>query len=161
MMEGMSTDEPRIVEGPELTAAEVYGIWKIRDLVFAFEQHCEEPEVDDLDLLPGTVHLWFADAQGPTSYIRVYRDAGGILHLGRVATRKDQRGQGLAGRLLRAAHERWAGEEIAISAQAYLEQWYAGFGYQRRGDEYMEAGIPHVPMHRPAMDVQGSGSSSG
>ncbi|MFI5428008.1 hypothetical protein [Aeromicrobium sp. UC242_57] len=57
----------RIVAGDQLTAQDVYDIWKIRDAVFAFEQHVEDVDVDGLDLLATTTHLWLADVHGPTS----------------------------------------------------------------------------------------------
>ena len=134
--------------GDELTAGDVYAIWQIRDAVFAVEQQCDEPDVDGIDLLPTTTHLWCADAGGPTSYLRTYVTDDGVRRVGRVATRKDARGRGLSSRLLRDVHDRWGSEEIRIGAQAYLEEWYGSFGYERCGDGYVEAGIPHVPMIR-------------
>jgi len=138
-----------IVPGDQLTTVELYGIWKIRDVVFAYEQRCDEPDVDDLDLLPTTTHLWFADEQGPTSYLR-FLTHDEPWRLGRVCTRREVRGQGLSGRLLHAAHERWGHRPIKIGAQAHLERWYGSFGYVTCGDHYEEAGIDHVPMLRPA-----------
>jgi ElaA protein len=35
-----------------------------------------------------------------------------------------------------------------LNAQAYLEDWYARFGFVRDGADFMEDGIPHVPMRR-------------
>ncbi|RLV56912.1 GNAT family N-acetyltransferase [Aeromicrobium phragmitis] len=143
------TASPHVKRGDELTAQDVYGIWRIRDIVFAVEQQCDEPDVDGLDLLPTTTHLWFADDLGPTSYLRTYVGTDGVRKVGRVATRKEHRGRGLSSALLRAVHERWGADEIRLGAQAYLEQWYASFGYQRCGEDFMEAGILHVPMRRP------------
>ena len=37
--------------GTQLSAQDVYDIWRIRDQVFAFEQHVEDVDVDGLDLL--------------------------------------------------------------------------------------------------------------
>jgi ElaA protein len=40
-----------------------------------------------------------------------------------------------------------AGErEVVLGAQSYLAEWYAGFGFVRDGEDYVEDGIPHVPM---------------
>ena len=36
--------------------------------------------------------------------------------------------------------------EVVLDAQAYLSDWYARFGFVRDGAEYLEDGIPHVPM---------------
>jgi ElaA protein len=43
-----------------------------------------------------------------------------------------------------------AGREVVLGAQSYLEKWYARFGFERDGSEYVEDGIPHVPMRRKA-----------
>jgi ElaA protein len=37
---------------------------------------------------------------------------------------------------------------ITLGAQAYLEHWYARFGFGRSGPDYLEDGIPHLPMRR-------------
>ena len=141
--------ELHVVDGPDLTAADVYAIWQIRDLVFACEQAITEPDVDGVDLRPDCTHLWLADDRGITSYLRTYVDAG-HRKVGRVCTRRDQRGLGQSGRLIAAVHERWPGEEIHLGAQAYLEQWYGSHGYVRTGPNYDDAGIDHVPMVRAA-----------
>jgi ElaA protein len=140
----------RILAGDELTAKDVHDVWKIRDAVFAFEQHVEDVDVDGLDLLPTTTHLWVEDEDGPTSYLRVYVGGDGVRHIGRVCTRKDQRGRGLSGRLMAETTRLWGDQELVLNAQAYLERWYEGFGYARSGETYVEAGIDHVPMTRPA-----------
>ncbi|MGA8850580.1 MAG: GNAT family N-acetyltransferase [Aeromicrobium sp.] len=140
----------RHVDGPDLTAADVYAIWKIRDIVFAVEQQCDEPDVDDLDLLATTTHLWFADDDGPTSYLRVLTDADGARRIGRVATRVDSRRRGLSGQLVAEVTRLWGDGVLRLNAQAYLEGWYGRFGYHRSGENFVEASIDHVPMQRPA-----------
>ena len=35
-----------------------------------------------------------------------------------------------------------------LDAQSYLAHWYARFGYEASGPEFVEDGIPHVPMRR-------------
>lgn len=137
----------RTVVGSDLTAQDVYDIWKIRDAVFAVEQQVDEEDVDGRDLLTGTTHLWLADADAPTSYLRSYVEDG-VRHIGRVCTRKGQRGRGLSGRLMAECSRLWGDDVMVLNAQAYLETWYESFGYVRSGDDYVEAGIDHVPMTR-------------
>jgi ElaA protein len=36
--------------------------------------------------------------------------------------------------------------EVVLGAQSYLETWYAEFGFVRDGDDYLDDGIPHLPM---------------
>ncbi|MDQ3157776.1 MAG: GNAT family N-acetyltransferase [Actinomycetota bacterium] len=139
----------KCLRGNELSAADVYAIWKIRDSVFAFEQHVEDVDVDDLDLLPDTIHLWVSDESGPTSYLRIL-GGDGHLKIGRVCTRKDMRGNGLSGELMREVSTRFGDGVLELNAQAYLERWYEGFGYKRTGENFDDAGIDHVPMTRPA-----------
>ncbi|MGJ9414390.1 GNAT family N-acetyltransferase [Aeromicrobium sp. CF4.19] len=134
--------------GDQLSAREVYEIWRIRDAVFAVEQKCDEPDVDGIDLLSTCSHLWLADDDGLTSYLRTFTTDGGVRKIGRVATRRDARGQGLSSRLLESVLERWGDAEIQLGAQAYLHDWYESFGFRRDGDNYREAGIEHVPMRR-------------
>ena len=135
-------------QAPDLSAREVYEIWRIRDVVFAVEQQCDEPDVDGVDLHDDCTHLWIADDDGIIqSYLRTYV-ADGVRKIGRVATLKDARGQGLSGNLLREVIARWGVQELKLGAQAYLENWYGTFGFVTTGDHYMEAGIDHVPMTR-------------
>ena len=37
---------------------------------------------------------------------------------------------------------------VRISAQSYLEKYYAKFGFVKCSDEYLEDNIPHVEMLR-------------
>lgn len=136
--------------GAELSARDVYEIWRIRDVVFAVEQQCDEPDVDGVDLYDDCAHLWIADHDGIVqSYLRTYV-AGGVRKIGRVATLKEARGQGLSGTLIREVLDRWGDQEIRIGAQAYLEDWYGSFGFVTSGPHYTEAGIDHIPMTRQA-----------
>lgn len=142
------SEHPRIVTGDALSAQDVHDIWKIRDQVFAFEQHVEDTDVDGRDLLATTTHLWLSDDEGPTTYLRVYDD--GNVRVGRVCTRKDCRGRGLSGQLMAEVSRLWGDREIVLNAQSHLEQWYESFGYVRSGDDFDEAGIRHTPMIRRA-----------
>ena len=139
--------------GPDLSAAEVYEIWRIRDLVFSVGQRICDVDVDGIDLRNSCTHGWIADevvgAGQFASYLRVYTDHAG-RHIGRVSTREEARGRGLSSTLLRAALTRWGNEPLLIGAQAHLEGWYTGFGFTVTGSLYDDAGIPHLPMVRPA-----------
>lgn len=134
--------------GDRLSPGEVYEIWRIRDVVFAVEQQCDEPDVDDVDLRDDCVHLWIADDEGRLlGYLRTFV-SGEVRKIGRVATVKEARRRGLAGRLLTEVLDRWGDDEIRLGAQAHLEQWYGSFGFVVDGPPFVEAGIDHVPMRR-------------
>jgi len=129
----------------------LYALIKLRVDVFVVEQECPYPELDGRDLEPGAEHLWFSDAAGPTAYLRVLADPDGATRIGRVCTRADARGQSLAGRLVDAVLASLEpGQDAVLDAQAHLTGWYARFGFVASGPEYVEDGIAHVPMRRPA-----------
>ena len=46
------------------------------------------------------------------------------------------------------AYGRWNWRERPIDAQTYLEEMYAKHGFVRDGEEFLDDGIPHVPMLR-------------
>jgi ElaA protein len=46
------------------------------------------------------------------------------------------------------AHDLAAGRPVVLDAQAHLAQWYARLGYEQTGPEFLDDGIPHVPMRR-------------
>lgn len=143
--------------GPELTAAELHAVLALRVAVFVVEQACPYPEVDGRDLDAGTGHRWLADDTGIACYLRTLLDPadGGAVRIGRVVTRADRRGQGLAARLLSdtLTESDAGGHPTVLAAQTRLQTWYEGFGYAVTGPEFLDDGVPHVPMHRPARPV--------
>jgi ElaA protein len=134
----------------DLTAAELYGLLKLRVDVFVVEQTCPYPELDGRDAEAGTLHVWVPGADGEVlSCIRVLEN-GEDRAIGRVATAASARGRGLSAELVRRGLELCAGRTVDIGAQAYLEGWYARFGFVRSGEDYLEDGIPHLPMRMVA-----------
>jgi ElaA protein len=145
----MTDAEPRLRRArfAELTAAEVYGLCRLRVDVFVVEQQCPYPELDGRDLEPATEHLWFEADGVPVATLRVLDD-GDEWAIGRVATAAGWRGSGLAARLMAEALAGHGDRPLHLGAQAYLEGWYERFGFRRSGPGYVEDGIPHVPMRR-------------
>jgi ElaA protein len=125
----------------------LHEILRLRQDVFVVEQECAYPDIDGRDLEPGTVQFW-AGQGSVDATLRLLREADGSERIGRVATAAASRGQGLAAQLIEAAIAESRSARIAIDAQAHLEQWYARFGFVRSGEEFVEDGIPHVPMTR-------------
>ena len=60
------------------------------------------------------------------------------------------RHRAFARRLLAHVVERHGHEPLALHAQVYAQPLYAGLGFATYGDEYLEAGIPHIGMYRAA-----------
>lgn len=63
-------------------------------------------------------------------------------------TRPDQRGRGLAGQLMEWAHRHLGSVVTVLDAQSHLREFYERLGYVVTGPEFVEDGIPHLPMRR-------------
>ncbi len=134
----------------ELDGAAVYALLRLRSDVFVVEQQCPYPELDGRDVEPGARHLWLAppeDRLDPLAYLRILDEAGGELRIGRVCTAQQARGAGLSGRLMAGVVE---GETrpCVLDAQSYLTGFYERYGFVATGPEFVEDGIPHIPMRR-------------
>jgi ElaA protein len=140
--------EVHVASFAELSAEKAYALWALRESVFVVEQSCPYQELDGRDLEPGTRHLWVEHEQRPVAYLRMLADESGI-RIGRVLVAPAVRGQGLAGLLVEAALELVGDRPSHLDAQSYLAGWYTRFGYEPCGPEFVEDGIPHVPMRRP------------
>jgi ElaA protein len=138
----------------DLDAATLYAILQLRTDVFVVEQRCPYPELDGRDLEPGTRHLWLAPPERPReplAYLRVLAEADGTARIGRVCVAPAGRGAGLAGDLMAEALADIGGSTTAVlDAQSYLVGFYRRLGFVEDGPEFVEDGIPHVPMIREA-----------
>ena len=131
----------------ELDARTAYSLWRLREEVFVVEQECAYQELDGRDLEPTTRHLWAEEHGRPVAYLRVLQDPD-TLRIGRVLTAASHRGRGLAEQLVRAALDVVGDRPCRLDAQSYLVGWYTRLGFEACGDEFLEDGIPHVPMRR-------------
>ena len=135
----------------ELDAATLYALLRLRVDVFVVEQHCAYPEIDGRDTEPDALHVWLADEPThPLGYLRVLREPNGVARIGRVAVASSARGAGLARLLMQAGLEHIGDRPCVLDAQAGLVDFYAAYGFVVTGPEYLEDGIPHVPMRRAA-----------
>jgi ElaA protein len=142
-------DELRVASFRDLDTTTLYAILKLRSDVFVVEQNCVYADLDGRDTEPGTRHVWIARGDDIVAYLRILDD-GDAERVGRVVTAAGARGDGLAGRLMEEALTVIGNRPSVLSAQAYLVRFYAKYGYERTGPEYLEDGIPHVPMLREA-----------
>jgi ElaA protein len=141
-----------------LDPATLYLLLRLRVAVFVVEQQCPYPELDGRDLEPGTRHLWFTEgddagqstveAGQPVAYLRLLEDPDDVARIGRVCTAVDARGKGLSGRLVEVALELLGDRDCLLDAQSHLARFYARYGFEPTGPEFIEDGIPHIPMRR-------------
>lgn len=133
------------VAGTELTVPQLYHLLRLRADVFVVEQQCPYQDLDGQDLLATTRHFWLG---APDCYLRVLSGPDGVHRIGRVATAKHARGQGLAAELMSEALAFVGDDDSVLAAQSYAQGLYTKFGYVAEGDEYVEDGIPHITMWR-------------
>jgi ElaA protein len=133
-----------------LSVRELYAIMALRAQVFVVEQRCAYQDADGCDAV--SRHLWAEQPNGTiVAYLRIL--PAGVkfaeVSLGRVITAQEVRRSGLGRELMRRGIAA-VGEHvpIRIGAQAYLERFYAEFGFECVSDLYDEDGIPHIEMLR-------------
>ena len=135
------------------SAVDLYAMLKLRVDVFVVEQECPYPELDGNDA--DCLHLRLIADGELIACARLWRPT--TEHhprIGRVAVSPGHRGKRLGEALMREAIEAceklYPGEPIAISAQSHLQAFYGTLGFAATSAEYVEDGIPHVDMERPA-----------
>ena len=132
-----------------LDSLTAYSLWKLRQDVFVVEQQAAYADLDGRDLDPDTRHVVMDDDDVVVGCARVLDD-GDTWRIGRVALHPAVRGRGLGEALLHTALQVCKGRDVVLDAQVPLAGWYAGFGFEVDGEEFLEDGIAHVPMVRPA-----------
>jgi predicted GNAT family N-acyltransferase len=119
----------------------------IRESVFVKEQQVPvELEWDEFD--NDCLHLLAIDTSGrPIGTARLLSDG----HIGRMAVLKEWRGKGVGSAMLSRLLAETDGRHIrqaALNAQTVAAGFYKKFGFQVVGEEFIDAGIPHVKMIR-------------
>ena len=140
-----------------LDLRELQYIYMARQKVFAVEQQCAYLDADGFDEDAFHLAAWSSVQPEPLAYARLldpgtkYAEDASI---GRVITTAAARGRGLGRELMRRAIEQaasiWPKAAVRISAQTRLEAFYVGFGFVAVGVPYLEDGIDHTEMLRPA-----------
>lgn len=144
------TVQLRVLAFDELDARTAYDVWQLRQDVFVVEQECAYPDLDGRDREPGTRHVVLWHDGVVSGCARVLEEEDGTARIGRVALAQRVRGEGLADEMMHEAVATVAGRAAVLDAQAPLAEWYAGFGFEVSGPEFLDDGIPHLPMRRAA-----------
>jgi predicted GNAT family N-acyltransferase len=131
------------------TPSEVDDALELRRRVYVDEQGVTlEADRDGLD--PDAVHLVAIEDGRVVGTCRLVFE-GGLARLGRMAVEGEVRGRGLGTAILAAAEReaRAAGAtRIRLHSQTAARSLYERGGFEVRGEEFMEEGIPHVTMEK-------------
>jgi ElaA protein len=137
----------------DLSVDEYFEILHLRTAIFVVEQDCPYQEVDEKDRK--SYHLFGKSENGEVIAVTRILPKGisyNEISIGRVALKKEYRGKGIAGELMKESlmfiEKQFGKEDIRISAQTYLFNYYSKFGFQSVGEEYLEDNIPHIEMLR-------------
>jgi len=119
----------------------------LRRTVFIIEQQVPESlEWDEFDAV--SVHALAQNAQAEAI------GTGRLLpdgHIGRMAVRLDWRGRGVGSAILEFLIDcarRRGDHTLQLNAQTHAIGFYQRQGFVARGDEFLDAGIPHRQMTR-------------
>lgn len=114
-----------------------------RDVFVAEQQVPEDLEWDGED--ETAWHFIATVNQQPVAVARLLPSG----QIGRMAVLRDFRQQGIATALLKQV-EQFASEQgfgmLFLHAQTYISHFYEAHGFQPKGKEFMDAGIPHIEM---------------
>lgn len=138
----------------ELSVESLYQLMAIRQEVFIVEQNCPYLDADGKDL--DCMHIMGYNEIGMVATARIVPPniSYAEVSIGRVATSMAVRRQGVGIELMEtcliAINNKYGNVPIRISAQTYLLKFYQSFGFEPTGKEYLEDGIPHTELLKPA-----------
>ena len=127
--------------------------YRLRHVVFVEEQGVPvELEIDEHDEAGAFHFLGWVDGQ-PAAAARICV-FGDMAKIQRVVVLKQFRGQklgrGLMLHLLNFARDSNLAPQIGLDAQTYAQTFYESLGFIAAGEEFDDAGIPHIHMSQPA-----------
>jgi predicted GNAT family N-acyltransferase len=130
-------------------SSEIDEALELRRRVFVGQQGVTlEADRDGLD--PEASHIVAIDGGRVIGTCRLVFDDG-LARLGRMAVEDEARGRGVGAALLAVAEAqaRAAGAtRIRLHAQLAARSLYERGGFEARGEEFMEEGIPHLTMEK-------------
>ena len=123
----------------------------LRQEVFVVEQNCPYLDADNKDQC--SYHLMIHEDNALVAYARILpkgESYDAYCSIGRIATAPSHRKKGIGRKLTRYAIDQcnlvFPHDEIKISAQSYLLDFYKEFKFEEVGEEYLEDDIPHKAM---------------
>jgi ElaA protein len=144
----------RLLAFEDMRVSELYEVLRLRSDVFVVEQKCVYQDMDGLD--QQAMHLLGVQDGELVAYARCFEPGVKFAEasIGRVLVRASSRSIGLGHALMEqavlATSQVWGPQAIRIGAQAHLAAYYARHGFMDVGKPFVEDGIPHLEMLRPA-----------
>ena len=138
----------------ELSLDELYAIMRLRVEVFVVEQNCAFQDLDNKD--QKCLHFMGWDDDSLCAYTRIVPPgiAYDLPAIGRVVTAPKARGGGLGRTLMEKSiietKKHYGNTDIKVGAQLYLKEFYTSLGFIQSSGMYLEDGIEHVEMIKPA-----------
>lgn len=133
----------------ELSRDQLYAVLALRQEVLVVEQSSAYVDLDFIDQRAD--HLLLTDGPVLIGYVRCFGPTAEkpYASFGRLVVARTRRGAALGEELVRRALAHLAQgtcRDVQISAQLYLEDFYAQFGFARTSKPYDDAGILHIDM---------------
>jgi|TARA_B110000014_G_C20073442_1_gene560100 ElaA protein len=134
----------------ELTTDELYAIIHLRQKVFIVEQDCPYIDADYTD--QKAYHLLAFIDGVLIGYLRAFKPGFKYLEasIGRIIIASKYRKEGLGKKITKRGisflFKKFPRNNIVISAQYRLLDFYKNLGFIERGDVYLEDNIDHIEM---------------
>lgn len=130
---------------------ELAAIKMIRTAVFQTEQGVDPAlEFDGED--EGAIHLVAYRHEQPIGTARIRMISDRLAKLERMAVLSQYRGQGVGRQIMERAIGFLKSKnipEVKMNAQIQAQPFYQKLGFSAHGQEFEEAGIPHIEMRKP------------
>lgn len=142
----------------DIPIGHLYDLLGLRQDIFIVEQGVPYRDIDGRDR--ASRHLFTTLHGDIIAYARALPRGlfeTGFCSFGRVVVHPKFRrlgfGRELVRRVLSHFDEAHNDTPIKISSQLYLKEFYASFGFEAKGEPYVEDRIPHIAMIRRAVEA--------
>lgn len=123
--------------------------FRIRTIVFVEEQGVPiDEELDEIDKI--AIHILVSKDGKRIGTARVFEKEG-KWYIGRVAVLKEYRDKGIGKLIMKKLieHAKAKGAKyVFVHSQTSITNFYEKLGFFPHGEEFMDAGIPHIEMQK-------------
>jgi ElaA protein len=133
----------------QISKDDLFDVLALRTKVFVVEQNCPYQELDAND--KNAYHVYYKNKGIVVAVLRLYLAGDNQqVNIGRVAVASEFRKLGLGKKMMIASlkfiTDKFKNQDIFLSAQIYLTEFYQSLGFEIHGEEFLEDGIPHINM---------------